>query len=123
VRQQHALQTLQSCCQAAYAILSLLVLMATCACGRSCRFRQLAPSLLGPRKPSTLLLQTLTANDLRERVVLRVDGGMRSGRDVLVAAALGGDEYGFGTVAMIATGGRFRTAPSGSRPGSCLTAV
>ncbi len=50
------------------------------------------------------LLQTLTANDLREQVVLRVDGGMRSGRDVLVAAALGGDEYGFGTVAMIATG-------------------
>lgn len=50
-------------------------------------------------------MQTLTANDLRERVVLRVDGGMRSGRDVLVAAALGGDEYGFGTVAMIATGG------------------
>jgi glutamate synthase domain-containing protein 2 len=53
------------------------------------------------------LLQTLTANDLRERVVLRVDGGMRSGRDVLVAAALGGDEYGFGTVAMIATGPLF----------------
>ena len=44
------------------------------------------------------------SNELRERVVLRVDGGMRSGRDVLVSAALGGDEYGFGTVAMIATG-------------------
>ena len=48
--------------------------------------------------------QTLTANGLRERVVLRADGGMRSGRDVLVGAALGADEYGFGTVAMIATG-------------------
>lgn len=48
--------------------------------------------------------QTLTANGLRERVVLRVDGGLRTGRDVLVTAALGGDEYGFGTVAMIATG-------------------
>jgi glutamate synthase (ferredoxin) len=48
--------------------------------------------------------QTLTANGLRERVTLRVDGGMRTGRDVLVAAALGGDEFGFGTVAMIATG-------------------
>lgn len=48
--------------------------------------------------------QTLTANGLRERVALRVDGGMRTGRDVLVAAALGGDEFGFGTVAMIATG-------------------
>ena len=44
------------------------------------------------------------ANELRERVILRVDGGMRSGRDVLVASALGGDEFGFGTVAMIATG-------------------
>lgn len=48
--------------------------------------------------------QTLTANALRERVVLRVDGGMRTGRDVLIIAALGGDEFGFGTVAMIATG-------------------
>ena len=48
--------------------------------------------------------QSLTANNLRERVSLRVDGGMRSGRDVMVAAALGGDEFGFGTVAMIATG-------------------
>ncbi|GBF96450.1 ferredoxin-dependent glutamate synthase [Raphidocelis subcapitata] len=48
--------------------------------------------------------QTLVRNELRERVVLRADGGMRSGRDVLMAAALGADEYGFGTVAMIATG-------------------
>jgi len=46
----------------------------------------------------------LTLNELREKVVLRVDGGMRSGRDVLMAAALGADEFGFGTVAMIATG-------------------
>jgi glutamate synthase domain-containing protein 2 len=43
-------------------------------------------------------------NNLRERVVLRVDGGLRSGRDVMLTAALGADEYGFGTVAMIATG-------------------
>lgn len=48
--------------------------------------------------------QVLTRNELRERVVLRADGGFRSGRDVLMAAALGADEYGFGTVAMIATG-------------------
>jgi glutamate synthase (ferredoxin) len=41
---------------------------------------------------------------LRERVVLRVDGGFRSGLDVLMAAAMGADEYGFGSVAMIATG-------------------
>ncbi|CAM6047747.1 unnamed protein product [Sphagnum compactum] len=48
--------------------------------------------------------QTLLANGLRERVVLRVDGGFKSGVDVLMAAAMGGDEYGFGSVAMIATG-------------------
>lgn len=43
-------------------------------------------------------------NELRERVVVRVDGGIRNGRDILTTAALGADEYGFGTVAMIATG-------------------
>merc|ERR1712176_722705 len=48
--------------------------------------------------------QALLANGLRERVALRVDGGLRSGRDVLMAAAMGADEFGFGTVAMIATG-------------------
>jgi glutamate synthase (ferredoxin) len=48
--------------------------------------------------------QTLIQNGLRERVVLRVDGGFRSGLDVLLAAAMGADEYGFGSVAMIATG-------------------
>lgn len=48
--------------------------------------------------------QALVANDLRERVVLRADGGLRNGRDVMMLAALGADEYGFGTVAMIATG-------------------
>ena len=49
-------------------------------------------------------LQSLVGNDLRDRVLLRVDGGLRNGRDVMVLAALGGDEFGFGTVAMIATG-------------------
>lgn len=48
--------------------------------------------------------QTLIQNGLRERVVLRVDGGFKSGVDVLMAAAMGADEYGFGSVAMIATG-------------------
>lgn len=33
-----------------------------------------------------------------------MDGGFRSGQDVLIAAAMGADEYGFGSVAMIATG-------------------
>ncbi|PON63092.1 Glutamate synthase [Parasponia andersonii] len=48
--------------------------------------------------------QTLIQNGLRERVILRVDGGLKSGVDVMMAAAMGADEYGFGSVAMIATG-------------------
>ncbi|KAG8372095.1 hypothetical protein BUALT_Bualt12G0030900 [Buddleja alternifolia] len=48
--------------------------------------------------------QTLISNGLRERVILRVDGGFKSGFDVLMAAIMGADEYGFGSVAMIATG-------------------
>lgn len=46
----------------------------------------------------------LMQNNLRDRVVLRVDGGIRTGRDVAIAAMLGGEEYGFGTIAMIAEG-------------------
>ena len=46
----------------------------------------------------------LTMNGLRERVLLRVDGGIRTGRDVLMAALMGAEEYGFGTIAMIAEG-------------------
>jgi len=48
--------------------------------------------------------QTLMLNQLRERVTLRVDGGLRTGRDVVVAALLGADEYGFGTAALVAAG-------------------
>lgn len=48
--------------------------------------------------------QVLVLNDLRERVTLRVDGGMKTGRDVVIAAILGADEYGFGTAPVIATG-------------------
>ncbi|MBX9685551.1 MAG: glutamate synthase large subunit [Candidatus Obscuribacterales bacterium] len=47
---------------------------------------------------------SLIANGLRDRVILRADGGMRIGRDVLVAALLGADEFGFGTLALIAQG-------------------
>ncbi len=46
----------------------------------------------------------LVENELRDRVILRVDGGMRSGRDIVIAAMLGAEEYGFGTTAMVATG-------------------
>jgi glutamate synthase domain-containing protein 2/glutamate synthase domain-containing protein 1/glutamate synthase domain-containing protein 3 len=48
--------------------------------------------------------QALVASGLRDRVRLRVDGGFMTGRDVLVAALLGADEFSFGTAAMIAEG-------------------
>ncbi len=48
--------------------------------------------------------QTLIANGLRDRVRLRVDGGLRTARDVLIAALLGADEFSFGTSALIAEG-------------------
>ena len=48
--------------------------------------------------------QVLVLNDLRERVVLRTDGGMKTGRDLIVAALLGAEEFNFGTAAVVATG-------------------
>jgi glutamate synthase (ferredoxin) len=48
--------------------------------------------------------QVLVKNLLRDKVRLRVDGGMRNGRDVVIAALLGADEYAFGTAALIAQG-------------------
>ncbi len=48
--------------------------------------------------------QTLLLNGLRERVRVRVDGGFQTGRDVLLAALLGADEYSFGTAAVVAEG-------------------
>lgn len=48
--------------------------------------------------------QTLLVNGLRSRVTLRVDGGLTTGRDIVMAAMLGADEYSFGTSAMIAEG-------------------
>ena len=43
-------------------------------------------------------------NGLRDRVVLRVDGGLKTGYDVIMGSLLGADEFGFGTIAMIAEG-------------------
>ncbi|MCB1454525.1 MAG: glutamate synthase large subunit, partial [Rhizobiaceae bacterium] len=48
--------------------------------------------------------QTLVLNGLRSRVALQVDGGLRTGRDVIVGALLGADEYGFSTAPLIAAG-------------------
>ena len=48
--------------------------------------------------------QVLVQNGLRSRVLLRTDGGLRTGRDVVVAALLGAEEYGFGTASAIAVG-------------------
>jgi glutamate synthase (ferredoxin) len=48
--------------------------------------------------------QTLLANNLRGRVRVRTDGGLRTGRDVMIAALLGADEMSFGTVPLIAEG-------------------
>jgi len=48
--------------------------------------------------------QTLVINDLRGRVALQVDGGLRTGRDVVIGAMLGADEFGFATAPLIAAG-------------------
>jgi len=48
--------------------------------------------------------QSLLENGLRDKVVLRVDGGLKTGWDIVTAAALGAEEFGFGTIAMIAEG-------------------
>ena len=48
--------------------------------------------------------QTLVENNLRNNVILRVDGGLRTGKDLILAAIMGAEEFGFGTIAMIATG-------------------
>ncbi|MFQ5534523.1 MAG: glutamate synthase large subunit [Sphingomonadales bacterium] len=48
--------------------------------------------------------QVLTLNNLRHRVVLRTDGGIKSGRDVVVAAMMGAEEFGIGTTALVALG-------------------
>ncbi len=48
--------------------------------------------------------QVLLRNGLRDRVALRVDGGLQTGRDLLVAALLGAEEFGFGTAALVAIG-------------------
>src|SRR5690606_22557099 len=48
--------------------------------------------------------QVLAINNLRGRVTLRTDGGLRTGRDIVMAAMMGAEEYGIGTAALIAMG-------------------
>ncbi len=48
--------------------------------------------------------QVLAMNGLRDRVTLRTDGGLRTGRDIVMAAMMGAEEYGIGTAALIAMG-------------------
>ena len=48
--------------------------------------------------------QVLSMNKLRDRITLRTDGGLRTGRDIVMAAMMGAEEYGIGTAALIAMG-------------------
>ena len=48
--------------------------------------------------------QVLTLNNLRHNVTLRTDGGLKTGRDVVIAAMMGAEEYGMGTSSLVAMG-------------------
>jgi len=48
--------------------------------------------------------QTLTLNGLRGRIKLRADGGLKTGRDIVIAAILGAEEFGIGTLSLVAMG-------------------
>jgi glutamate synthase (NADPH) large chain len=48
--------------------------------------------------------QVLALNNLRDRVTLRTDGGLKTGRDIVIAAMMGAEEYGIGTAALVAMG-------------------
>ncbi len=48
--------------------------------------------------------QILTLNNLRDNITLRTDGGLKTGRDIVIAAMLGAEEYGIGTLALVAMG-------------------
>ena len=48
--------------------------------------------------------QVLSLNNLRDKVTLRTDGGLRTGRDMVIAAMLGAEEYGVGTASLVAMG-------------------
>ncbi len=74
------------------------------------RNRRVAPDLDQARRVSPWEIglaethQTLVMNGLRSRIAVQVDGGLRTGRDVVVGALLGADEFGFATAPLIAAG-------------------
>src|SRR5690606_37633205 len=66
--------------------------------------------------------QVLTLNRLRHRVRLRTDGGIKTGRDVVIAAILGAEEYGIGTASLVAMGCiMVRQCHSNTCPGGVCT--
>ena len=48
--------------------------------------------------------QVLSLNNLRDKITIRTDGGLRTGRDIVIAAMLGAEEYGIGTASLVAMG-------------------
>ena len=67
------------------------------------RIDQACRAAVGSRACSTPIA-CCSARGSRHRVVLQTDGGLKTGRDVAMAAALGAQEYGFGTAALVAIG-------------------
>src|SRR5207237_9865032 len=59
-----------------------------------------SPWELGLAETQALLVE----NGLRHRIEVRTDGGLRTGRDVVIAALLGAETYGFGTAGLVAIG-------------------
>jgi len=55
---------------------------------------------IGVRETQKILIE----NNLRDKVIIRVDGAIRTGKDVIIAAILGAEEFGFGTAAMVSLG-------------------
>ena len=48
--------------------------------------------------------QVLSLNNLRDKIILRTDGGFKTGKDIVIAAMLGAEEYGIGTTSLVAMG-------------------
>ena len=48
--------------------------------------------------------QVLSLNNLRDKIILRTDGGLKTGRDIIIAAMLGAEEFGIGTTSLVAMG-------------------